>query len=159
MTTLSPGDPAPLFSLFCDNGTLFDLATERGRFVVIFFYPKDDTKGCTIENCEFSDLAADFAESAVALVGISPDATASHARFRSKYGLKARLAADPDRIAIAAYGVWGEKKLYGRSYMGVVRTTVIIAPDGTIAEILPVKSVPGHAAHVLERVKALAGAA
>ena len=103
------------------------------------------------------DLASEFDALGVSLLGISPDTTGSHAGFRAKYGLKSRLAADPDRIAIDAYGVWSEKNMYGRTYMGVVRTTVIVAPDGTIAEILPVKHVKGHAAHVLERLKALGG--
>ncbi len=152
---LAHGDPAPPILLRCDDGTLFDLESERGRFVVVFFYPRDNTPGCTTENCDFSDLSDAFAALDVTVIGISPDSTASHVKFREKYGLTSRLAADPDHDVINAYGVWGEKKMSGRTYMGLKRTSFIIAPDGTIAEILPVARVKGHAAFVLDRVKAL----
>ncbi|MBU1175501.1 MAG: peroxiredoxin [Alphaproteobacteria bacterium] len=155
MTALAAGAPAPLFTLSCDDGASFDLFSERGRFVVLFFYPEDDTEGCTIENREFSDLAPDFAELGATLVGISPNAIEQHARFRRKYGLEMRLAADPDRIAIEAYGIWGEKTTFGHAYVGLIRTTFIIAPDGTIAEIIPVPRIRGHAARILERIRHL----
>lgn len=155
MTLPLPGAPAPLFTLPCDDGTSFDLSAERGHFVVLFFYPQDDTEGCTIENREFSDLASDFSALGVALVGISPDSPADHGKFRARYGLKPRLAADPNHIAIAAYGVWGDKKMFGRPYVGLLRTTFIIGPDGRIAEVIPVPRIKGHAAAALARIRAL----
>lgn len=156
MTGLAPGDPAPRFTLVCDDGKSFSLEAERGRFVVLFFYPQDDTESCTLENREFSDLSADFGVLGVTLLGISPDTRVKHAKFRRKYGLKTRLAADPEHVAIDAYGVWGEKKLFGRPYLGLVRTTFIIAPDGTVLDSLLVRRVKGHAAAVLARLRALA---
>jgi peroxiredoxin Q/BCP len=155
MGKLASGDPAPRFSLACDDGRPLDLDAERGRFVVLFFYPQDDTETCTVENRQFSDLSADFEALGVTLVGISPDTAASHAKFRAKYGLTTRLAADPDHVAINAFGLWGEKTTFGRSYLGLIRTTVIIAPDGTILDILPVPRVKGHAAALLERLRVL----
>ncbi len=157
MTMPAPKDPAPVFTLACDEGADFDLAAERGHFVVLFFYPKDNTQGCTIENQDFTDLMPEFSERGVTLLGISPDSTTSHARFRAKYGLKPRLAADPDRVAIEAYGVWGEKKMAGRTYMGLKRTSFIVAPDGTIADVFANVKARGHAAAVLESIKALIG--
>ena len=158
MTTLAPGAQAPQFTLACDDGTMFDLSAQRGHFVVLFFYPKDNTQGCTTENCDFSDLLPEFAALGVSVLGISPDSIADHAKFRAKYGLKAPLAADPEHVAIEPYGVWGEKKMAGKVYMGLKRTTFIVAPDGTLAEIIPVARVKDHAAKVLDRVRALVAA-
>ncbi len=155
MTLPSPGDIAPVFKLASDDGSEFDLGAERGHFVVLFFYPKDNTPGCTTENCDFSDLSTEFASLGVTLVGISPDTAKSHLAFRAKYGLKSRLVPDPDRVAITAYGVWGEKQMAGRKYMGLKRTSFIIAPDGTIAAVFPVARVKGHAAAVLDKVREL----
>jgi thioredoxin-dependent peroxiredoxin len=155
MGKLAPGDPVPPFSLVCYDGKLFDLGAERGRFVVLFFYPQDDTETCTVENRQFSDLSAEFEALGVTLIGISPDSAASHAKFRAKYGLKTRLAADPEHVAIDAFGLWGEKETFGRAYLGLLRTTVIIAPDGTIADIVPVPRVKGHAAALLQKLRAL----
>lgn len=155
MTLLEPGDIAPVFTLALDDGSEFDLGAERGRHVVLFFYPKDDTPGCTRENCDFSDLGAEFAKLGARVVGISPDTAISHAKFRAKYGLASRLAADPDHIAITAYGVWGEKIMAGRPYMGLKRTSFIIAPDGRIAAVFPVARVKGHAAAVLDTLREL----
>ena len=155
MTSLVPGAPAPLFTLARDDGTQFDLEAQRGRYVVLFFYPKDDTQGCTVENCDFSDLLPEFAALGVSVLGISPDSIADHLKFRAKYGLKAPLAADPERVAITAYDVWGEKRMAGNTYMGLKRTTFIVAPDGTLAEIIPVARVKDHAAKVLDRIRAL----
>ncbi len=155
MTLPSPGDIAPVFTLAQDDGATFDLAAERGHYVVLFFYPKDNTPGCTTENCDFSDLGAEFAALGVSVLGISPDSTESHTKFRAKYGLTSRLAADPDHVAITAYGVWGEKKMAGRTYMGLKRTSFVIAPDGTIAAVFPVARVKGHAAAVLDAVREL----
>lgn len=154
-TMLVRNDSAPGFALKTDTGAVFNLADHRGRFVVLFFYPQDDTEGCTVENCEFSDRAAEFDALGAEVLGISPDTITDHAKFRAKYGLRSRLAADPDHIAIAAYGVWGDKKLYGRPYRGLIRTTFVIAPDGRIAAVLPVTRIKGHAEEVLGIVRSL----
>ena len=154
-TRLARNDSAPGFVLTTDTGAVFNLADHRGRFVVLFFYPQDDTEGCTVENCEFSNLAAEFDALSADVLGISPDTVADHARFRARYGLKSHLAADPDHVAIAAYGVWGDKKLFGRPYRGLIRTTFVVAPDGSIAAVLPVTRIKGHAEEVLGIVRSL----
>ena len=155
MTLPGPGEVAPEFALTCDDGSLFSLSEARGQYVILFFYPKDDTPACTTENCDFSDLGAKFRKLGVSVLGISPDTTANHKKFRGKYGLKTRLAADPELVACNAYGVWGEKKMAGHTYVGVKRTSFIIAPDGTIAEVVPGARVKGHALKMLERVTEL----
>lgn len=149
MTHLQPGDPAPDFTLPRDDGSSFTLSAERGKPVVIFFYPEDDSGGCVDENVEFSDLSAQFAARGAVLVGISPDDLASHAKFRAKYGLQVPLAADPDHLAIEAFGLWQMKKLYGREFMGLIRTSFIIGADGRIARILRATRIKGHAAKML----------
>lgn len=149
MTHLQPGDPAPDFTLPRDDGSSFTLSAERGKPVVIFFYPEDDSGGCVDENVEFSDLSAQFVARGAVLVGISPDDLASHAKFRAKYGLQVPLAADPDHLAIEAFGLWQMKKLYGREFMGLIRTSFIIAADGRIARIIRATRIKGHAAKML----------
>lgn len=149
MTHLQPGDPAPDFTLPRDDGSSFTLSAERGKPVVIFFYPEDDSGGCVDENVEFSDLSAQFAARGAVLVGISPDDLASHAKFRDKYGLQVPLAADPDHLAIEAFGLWQMKKLYGREFMGLIRTSFIIDADGRIARIIRATRIKGHAAKML----------
>jgi len=149
MTHLQPGDPAPDFTLPRDDGSSFTLSAERGKPVVIFFYPEDDSGGCVDENVEFSDLSAQFAARGAVLVGISPDDLASHAKFRAKYGLQVPLAADPDHLAIEAFGLWQMKKLYGREFMGLIRTSFIIGADGRIARIIRATRIKGHAAKML----------
>lgn len=149
MTHLQPGDPAPDFTLSRDDGSSFTLSAERGKPVVIFFYPEDDSGGCVDENVEFSDLSAQFAARGAVLVGISPDDLASHAKFRAKYGLQVPLAADPDHLAIEAFGLWQMKKLYGREFMGLIRTSFIIGADGRIARIIRATRIKGHAAKML----------
>ena len=149
MTHLQPGDPAPDFTLPRDDGSSFTLSAERGKPVVIFFYPEDDSGGCVDENVEFSDLSAQFAARGAVLVGISPDDLASHAKFRAKYGLQVPLAADPDHLAIEAFGLWQMKKLYGREFMGLIRTSFIIDADGRIARIIRATRIKGHAAKML----------
>ena len=153
MTKLMPGDVAPDFTLPLDDGTQFHLGAQRGQPVVLYFYPADSTTGCTQENREFSERAAEFAALGARLVGISPDSLAKHEKFRSKYGLEVPLAADPEHIAIAAYDLWKPKKLYGRDFMGLIRTSVIIAADGTIAAVIPATRVRGHAQKVLETLQ------
>lgn len=149
MTHLKPGDPAPDFTLPRDDGSSFTLSAERGKPVVIYFYPEDDSGGCVDENVEFSDLAEQFAARGAVLVGISPDDLASHSKFRAKYGLKVPLAADPDHLAIGGFGLWQMKKLYGREFMGLIRTSFIIGADGRIARIIRATRIKGHAAKML----------
>lgn len=149
MTHLNPGDPAPDFTLPLDDGETFSLAGQRGKPVVIFFYPEDDSGGCTDENIEFSDLAPDFAARGAVLVGVSPDEIQTHQKFRAKYGLTIPLASDPERRAIEAFGLWQMKKLYGREFMGLVRTSFIIGADGTIKRIIRATRIKGHAAKML----------
>jgi len=146
MSKLRIGDPAPDFSLETDSGATFQLSAQRGRKVVLFFYPQDDTEGCTVENQEFTHLAPSFEDAGAILLGISPDTVATHQKFRDKYALGVSLAADPDHKAIDAYGVWGEKTNFGKKYMGLIRTTFLIDADGCVAEIWKVTRIKGHAA-------------
>lgn len=153
--TISVGAPAPDFALSTDGGGALSLKALKGRKIVLYFYPKDDTSGCTREAQDFNALRAEFAAAGAEIVGVSPDNVASHDRFKKKYALGFPLAADPDKGALAAYGVWVEKSMYGRKYMGVERTTVLIGADGRIARIWPKVKVPGHAAEVLAAARAL----
>lgn len=158
MTQLHEGDAAPDFTLPRDDGTSLTLSAYKGKPVVIFFYPEDDSGGCTDENREFSDLAPAFAERNAILVGISPDTLERHKKFRAKYGLRIPLAADPDHLAIEAFGLWQLKKLYGREFMGLIRTSFIIGADGRIARFIRATRIKGHAAKVLEALdEVLAG--
>ncbi len=157
MATLNEGDSAPDFTLPRDGGGAVSLVDYRGRKLVLFFYPKDDTSGCTAEAIDFTGLADAFAASGTDLLGVSPDSVASHDRFRDKHGLKVALASDESKEMLQAYGVWAEKSMYGRKYMGVDRTTVLIDPEGRIARIWRKVSVPGHAEEVLAAAQALDG--
>ncbi|MBF0678711.1 MAG: peroxiredoxin [Devosia sp.] len=150
MTHLQPGDIAPDFTLPLDDGTNFTLSQQLGRPVVLFFYPQDDSGGCVDENREFSALAAEFGDRGAVLIGISPDDLDSHQAFRRKYGLAVPLIADPERKAIEAFGVWRLKKLYGREFMGLVRTSFIIDAEGRIAKVIRATRIKGHAAKMLE---------
>ena len=152
---LSEGDPAPDFELARDGGGSVKLSDFRGRPVVVYFYPKDDTSGCTKEAVGFSESAGEFRALGAEILGISPDGIKSHDKFRDKHGLTIILGADEDKQAISAYGVWAEKKMYGRSYMGVERSTFLIDRKGEIARIWRGVKVPGHVAEVLAAVKAL----
>lgn len=149
------GQAAPLFSLPGAGGREISLGASKGRKVVVYFYPKDDTSGCTKEAQEFNALRSQFAAAETDIVGISPDSPASKAKFGQKYGLDLALAADESKATLEAYGVWAEKSMYGRKYMGVERTTFLIGRDGTVARIWPKVKVPGHAEEVLEAAKAL----
>lgn len=151
---LKEGDAAPLFDLPSDDGGRLALETLRGRPVVLYFYPKDDTEGCTVEAKEFSDLSDAFARAGAVVVGISPDSAKSHDRFKRKHDLDLRLASDEDRTVAGAYGVWVEKSMYGRSFMGVERTTFLISPEGRIARIWRKVRPRGHAAAVLAALPA-----
>ena len=132
----------------------FSLASLKGQRVVVFFFPKADTPGCTKEACEFRDSSKTFAKQNAAIIGISPDQPAAHAKFANKYGLPYTLVADPDHVIAEAYGVWKEKSMYGRKYMGIERTTFVIDEKGKIAHIFPKVKPVGHAAQVLEALRA-----
>jgi len=155
MTELSPGQDAPQFELPRDGGGTLTLSALRGKAVVLYFYPKDDTSGCTAEAIDFSAFKPDFEKAGAVVIGMSPDSAKKHDKFKAKHGLSVDLVADEERKAIEAYGVWAEKSMYGRKYMGVERTTFLIDRDGKIARIWPKVKVPGHAAEVLAAVRAL----
>jgi peroxiredoxin Q/BCP len=152
---LEEGDIAPDFALATADGHTVSLAQLRGRPAVLFFYPRNDTAACTAEALSFSELHAAFARARVAVVGISPDTIASHARFRSKHGISVMLAADVGKAVAQAYGVWVEKTMYGRRFMGVERTTFLVTPDGRLARVWRKVKVPGHAEAVLAAATAL----
>jgi peroxiredoxin Q/BCP len=152
---LVEGDMAPDFELPTDGGGQAHLKDLMGKPVVIYFYPKDDTSGCTAQAIAFNGLRAKFAAAGAMVIGISPDSAVSHDKFKQKHGLKIALAADPERAAIEAYGVWKEKSMYGRKYFGVERSTFVIGRDGRIARIWRKVKVPGHAEEVLAATKAL----
>ena len=148
------GDAVPDLTLATDDGGKLRLK-RKGRPLVIYFYPKDDTSGCTAEAKDFSCLLAQFEAAGADVVGISPDDVASHVKFKTKYELAHCLAADPDKAAATAFGVWVEKSMYGRRYMGVERATFLVDGRGRIARSWRKVKVPGHAAAVLDAVKAL----
>lgn len=151
-----PGDKAPLFELPDDAGKPLALAKLKGHVAVLYFYPKDDTSGCTAEAKDFSNLSGEFAKAGIAVVGISPDSAASHAKFKAKYDLTVSLAADEDKTVAQAYGVWVEKSMYGRRYMGVERTTLLIDAKGKVVQVWRKVKVPGHAEAVLDAALKLA---
>lgn len=159
MPDLREGELAPDFTLPLDDGTSFKLSAERGHPVVLYFYPEDDSGGCVNENQEFSERASDFARLGARLVGISPDTIESHIKFRNKYALQVPLAADPERVAIEAFGLWKLKKLYGREFMGLIRTSFIIDAEGRVARIIRATRIVGHAQKMLEALEAHVGAA
>ena len=152
---LAEGDPAPDFELPTDSGGRAHLKDLKGKPVVVYFYPKDDTSGCTAEAIAFNGLRAKFAAAGATVIGVSPDSAASHDKFKLKHDLKIALAADPGRSAIEAYGAWKEKSMYGRKYFGVERSTFLIGPDGRIAKVWRKVKEPGHAEEVLAAAKAL----
>ena len=152
---LDVGDKAPDFELPTDDGTSFKLSKKKGHPVVLYFYPKDDTPGCTTESKDFSCLIEDFRKAGAEVVGISPDSAASKAKFRKKHDLTVSLAADAEKSVVEAYGVWVEKSMYGKKYMGVERTTFLIDKTGKIVKAWHKVKVPKHADDVLAAVKAL----
>ncbi|KQO46108.1 peroxiredoxin [Methylobacterium sp. Leaf85] len=153
---LDTGDHAPAFTLPGAGGEEISLAAFKGRKVALYFYPKDDTSGCTLEAQGFNALGAAFAEANTVVVGVSPDTVKSHDKFRAKYDLTFPLASDESKSMLEAYGVWVEKSMYGRKYMGVERTTVLIDGEGRIARVWSKVKVPGHAEEVLAAARALA---
>lgn len=155
MTKLQAGSPAPHFELSASGGDRVSLHALQGKPFVIYFYPKDGTEGCSREAAAFNRLKPEFDRIGVALIGVSPDSQKSHERFAAKLGLGFPLAADEDHGTADAYGVWVEKKMYGRTFMGVERSTFLVAADGKIREVWRKVRVPGHAEAVLEAAKHL----
>jgi peroxiredoxin Q/BCP len=146
---VSEGSEAPDFELTTDAGERVKLSDLRGKPVVLYFYPKDDTSGCTTQACAIRDEFDDFLERGAVVLGVSPDDEASHVRFKAKYGLPFTLLADPDHAVAEQYGAWGEKKNYGKTYFGIIRSTFVIAPDGTVAKTFPRVDPKTHAEKVL----------
>jgi peroxiredoxin Q/BCP len=154
MTAPTAGTVAPTFTLSDDRGEQVSLEDLRGRWVVLYWYPKDDTPGCTTEACEIRDNFALISGEAE-VFGVSPDSVKSHARFRDKFELPFRLLADTEHTVSEQYGVWGLKKFMGREYMGVDRTTFIIAPDGKVARVFEKVKPAGHALELLQALREL----
>lgn len=152
---LAVGDAAPDFSLPDHAGQPVTLKSFAGKPLVLYFYPKDDTSGCTRQALDFDSQAEAFAKVGAVVLGISPDSPASHAKFKAKHGIGLSLASDEGKALLRAYGVWVEKSMYGRKYMGVERTTFLVAADQTIAAIWPKVKVPGHVAMVLKAAASL----
>lgn len=154
---IETGSTAPHFTLPDQDGNPVSLGDLAGQWVVLYFYPADDTPGCTIEACEFTDSIKDFERLDAVVYGCSPDSPQSHRKFIAKYALGVGLLADEDHSVMEAYGAWGEKTLYGRKMIGVTRATVIIDPGGSIAHRWKSANAKGHAAHVHTRLTALQG--
>ena len=150
---LTPGDKAPPFSLPSDEGGTVRLADLKGRKVVLYFYPKDDTSGCTTEACEFRDSWAAVKAAGAVVLGVSPDGIASHQKFRKKYKLPFPLLADEDHAVAEQYGAWGEKSMYGRKYRGILRSTFIIDEAGRLMKAFSKVKPKGHAAEVLAALR------
>jgi thioredoxin-dependent peroxiredoxin len=146
---VSEGEPAPDFTAVTDTGERVSLADFRGKPVVLYFYPRDDTAGCTAQACGIRDAYAEFEAAGAVVLGISPDDEASHVKFKEKYGLPFTLLADPEHEIAELYGTWGEKKYMGRTYWGVSRTTFLIAPDGTVSKVMQRVKPDAHADDVL----------
>jgi peroxiredoxin Q/BCP len=147
---IEEGKPAPDFTLTSDSGEPVTLSSLRGKAVILYFYPKDDTPGCTTEACEFRDAYDIVRERGAEVLGVSPDDVASHGKFKSKYELPFTLLADPDHSVAEKYGVWGERTYAGKNYMGINRSTFIIDRDGKVARAMMGIKPAGHAADVLE---------
>jgi thioredoxin-dependent peroxiredoxin len=146
---IEEGKPAPDFELESDSGETVKLSDFRGRSVVLYFYPKDDTPGCTTEACEFRDAYDVFRERGAEILGVSPDDVGSHGKFKTKYELPFTLLADPEHEVAEKYGVWGERSSYGKTSMGITRSTFIIDPDGNVARAMRGIKPAGHASDVL----------
>jgi thioredoxin-dependent peroxiredoxin len=153
MTVLQPGDRAPDFSLPRDSGETLSLRDFKGRKLVLYFYPKADTPGCTKEAIAFSGLKSAFTRAGADIVGVSADPVKALGKFRDKHDLKLALASDEEKKMLTAYGAWGEKQMYGRKFMGVRRMTYLIGPDGRVAQVWENVKVDGHAEEVLAAAK------
>jgi peroxiredoxin Q/BCP len=149
------GSPAPSFELADQDGKVHKLADYKGQAVVLYFYPKDDTPGCTKEACAFRDARADYEKAGAKVLGVSPDSVASHRKFATKFDLPFTLLADPDHECAEAYGVWVEKSMYGKKYMGIERTTFVIDRKGKVAKVFPKVKVDGHSEAVLEAIRGI----
>jgi peroxiredoxin Q/BCP len=152
---ITPGTQAPDFTLPDAQGKSHSLSAYRGQNVIVYFYPKDDTPGCTKEACSFRDTSDDFGKANAVVLGISPDGEEEHQAFTEKYGLPFSLLSDPDKTVMTAYGAWGEKVLYGKKSIGVIRSTVLIGPDGKVLKHW--KKVADAEAHPAQVLKVLAG--
>lgn len=156
-TTLTLGKAAPDFSMATDGGGTVTLSDLRGAWAVIYFYPKDDTPGCTKEAIAFTDHIKAFDALGAKIIGVSKDTVAKHDKFKAKHAIKVTLAADESGKMTEDYGVWAEKSMYGKTYMGIQRATVLVGPDGNVAHIWPKVRVKGHVEDVLETLTSLAG--
>ena len=157
MAEIEIGDKAPDFTVQNQDGDEVSLRDFKGQWVVLYFYPRDDTPGCTTEACEFTSGLEGFESLNAVVLGCSPDSPQKHAKFIAKYDLKLTLLSDPEHLVMEPYGAWGEKKLYGKVSIGVKRSTVIIDPDGVIAHRWKAVKAKGHAEKVRERLEALQG--
>ena len=151
------GKSAPKFTVETDDGTRVKLSDFKGQNVVLYFYPKDDTSGCTKQALKFTELKGEFAKANAVILGISPDSIAKHQKFKAKHDLDIQLGADEDKDLVETYGVWVEKQMYGKKYMGVERSTFLIDPKGKVSRIWRKVKVPGHVEEVLEAVRELDG--
>jgi peroxiredoxin Q/BCP len=151
---LDVGDVAPDFTLPIDGGGEITLSSMRGKKVVLYFYPKDDTSGCTKEACDFREKISEFTKAGAVVLGMSPDSVKKHDKFKTKYDLPFSLVADEEKTALEAFGVWVEKSMYGRKYMGVERSTFLIDADGSIQSVWRKVKVPGHVDAVLDALQA-----
>jgi peroxiredoxin Q/BCP len=154
---LEAGDKAPAFTLAADDGSKVKLSDFKGSPVVLYFYPADDTPGCTREACAFRDRAAELKKLGAQVLGVSPDDVASHVKFRDKFKLNFPLLADPDHVVAEKFGAWREKNMYGKKSMGIVRSTFLIGPDGVIAKAWKSVKVDGHDEAVIAALKELGG--
>lgn len=157
MSELKIGDPAPDFCLEDPDRGEICLKDQKGKWVVLYFYPKDNTKGCTLEALEFTAAEDEFREKNAVILGVSPDSLKSHSHFRDKHDLSINLLSDVDKEILQTYGVWRKKKMFGREYMGVVRSTYLIDPEGKIANSWPKVRVEGHVDKVMEKLEELQG--
>lgn len=155
MSDIVEGVAAPDFDLPTDGDGQVSLSALKGKKVVVYFYPKDDTSGCTKEAIAFTGLAGEFKKAGTVVIGVSPDSAKKHDKFKAKHDLDVTLAADEEKTTVEAYGVWVEKSMYGRKYMGVERSTFLIDADGKVAKVWRKVKVPGHAEAVLEAAKAM----
>lgn len=150
-----PGARAPDFALLDDGGELVRLSDHVGSPLVLYFYPEDDTPGCTVQACSFRDAFPSFDQLGVPVLGVSPDTVESHQRFKKAYQLPFRLLSDPDHAVAERYGVWGERQLYGQTFVGMTRTTFLIGPDGRVASVHPNVRTEGHGERMLKAVRDL----
>ncbi len=154
---IEPGTEAPDFTLTTHDGDPLTLSSLRGRLVVLYFYPRDDTPGCTKEACGFRDIEKQLTQAGAIVLGVSPDSPESHARFREKYSLPFTLLADPDHAVAERYGAWREKNMYGKKSLGIARSTFLIDPTGRVAKVFKAVKTAVHAEQVLTAIEGLSG--